>query len=211
MISVPLAMGTNLWKKRFKLFKKTKQMIPGQMLGQDRPEKSSARCSFESARFRVLDRHRSRKPTTASWILNGARSLGAPTHPRVTVFSTRSVLRGGRRPGVWYKSFCPRVRKKQTTKILVPSPMAKNRPLSGMGEERRTPWATSRLLDHGSTWYLRGRHIHSVALPDTKRVGRGLILCRHRRSIVTWAVFDQRVDIFQRQCTGSAACSRVKK
>ena len=48
---------------------------------------------------------------------------------------------------------------------------------SGLGEERRTPRATSRPLDHGSTWYLRGRHQHSLALPDTKRVGRGLILC----------------------------------
>ena len=37
-----------------------------------------------------------------------------------------------------------------------------------------------------------------MALPDTKRVGRGLILCRDQRSIVTWAVFDQRADNFQR-------------
>ena len=36
---------------------------------------------FEAARFRVLDRPRN--PTTASRILNGVRSLGAPTHRRV--------------------------------------------------------------------------------------------------------------------------------
>ena len=65
-----------------------------------------------------------------------------------------------------------------------------------VGEERRRPKATSRPLDHGSTWYLRGRHLHSLALPDTKRVGRGLIPCRDRRSVVAWAVVDQRADNF---------------
>ena len=55
---------------------------------------------------------------------------------------------------------------------------------SGLGEERRTPWATSCPLDHGSTCYLRCRHLHSPALPDTNRVGRGLLLCRDRRPIV---------------------------
>ena len=70
---------------------------------------------------------------------------------------------------------------------------------SGLGEERRTPWATSRPLDHGSTRYLRGHHLHSPALPDTNRVGRGFILCRDRRRIVAGAVFDQRVDNFQRE------------
>ena len=45
--------------------KKTKNIIPGPVLGQDRPEKNSAKCLFEAARFRVLDRHRSTNPTTA--------------------------------------------------------------------------------------------------------------------------------------------------
>ena len=31
-----------------------------------------------------------------------------------------------------------------------------------MGEERRRPKLTSRPLDHGSTWYVRGRHLHSL-------------------------------------------------
>ena len=82
---------------------------------------------------------------------------------------------------------------------------------SGLGEERRTPRATSRPLDHESTWYLRGRHVHSPALPDTNRVGRGLLLCRDRRPIVAWAVFDQRVDNFQRESASSAAYSSVNK
>ena len=47
-------------------------------------------------------------------------------------------------------------------KKLDPSSMAKNILFfSGFGEERRTPRATSRPLDHGSTWYLRGRHLHT--------------------------------------------------
>ena len=36
-------------------------------------------------------------------------------------------------------------------KILDPSPTAKSRPFSGLREERWTPRATSRPLDHGST------------------------------------------------------------
>ena len=99
-IYVPLAMSANLRKKSFKLFKNPEKLIPGPILGQDRPEKNSAKCLFEAARFRVLDRHRSTKPTTAPWILNGARPLGAPTHPLVTVFTKRPVIGGGRRPGV---------------------------------------------------------------------------------------------------------------
>ena len=55
--------------------------------------------------------------------------------------------------------------------------------LSGLGEERRTP-RTSRSLDHRSTSYLRGRHLHSPVLPHSKRVGRGLIPCRDRWPIV---------------------------
>ena len=79
---------------------------------------------------------------------------------------------------------------------------------SGLGEERRTPRANFCPLDHGSTRYLRGRHLHPLALPDTKRVGRGLILlCRDRRSIVTQAEFDQRVHNFQLESTDM--CSRV--
>ena len=77
--------------------------------------------------------------------------------------------------------------------------MAKNSIFSGLGEDRRTPRATSPPVEHGSTWYLRGRHQHSPALPDTNRVGRGLLLCRDRRPIVALAVFDQCVDNFQRE------------
>ena len=46
--------------------KTPKKIIPGPILGQDRPdEKNSAKCLFEAARLRVLDRHRATKPTVA--------------------------------------------------------------------------------------------------------------------------------------------------
>ena len=43
-ISVPLAMSTNHRKKSSKLLNKTRKENPGQILGQDRPEKNSAKC-----------------------------------------------------------------------------------------------------------------------------------------------------------------------
>ena len=52
-------------KKSFKLFQNPEKKNPGPILGQDRPEKNSAKCLFEAAVCRVLDRHRSTKPTTA--------------------------------------------------------------------------------------------------------------------------------------------------
>ena len=48
--------------------------------------------------------------------------------------------------------------------------------------------ATSRHPDDGSTSYLRGRPLCSMALPDTKRVGRGLIICRGGRPIVIYVL-----------------------
>ena len=64
-ISVPLAMSANLRKIVSNFSKTPKKIFPGPILGQDRPENNSAKCLFEAARFRVLDRHRSTKPTTA--------------------------------------------------------------------------------------------------------------------------------------------------
>ena len=77
-----------------------------------------------------------------------------------------------------------------------------------LGGYRRTPPASSRPLDHTSTGYLRGRHLYSLALPDTERIGRGLILCQDRASIVGRAGFDHRVDNLQPGKTNCAACSR---
>ena len=53
-ISVPLTISTNVEKNNFQtspeLKKNTEKKNPGQMLGQDRPEKNSAKCSFHSKR-----------------------------------------------------------------------------------------------------------------------------------------------------------------
>ena len=126
---------------------------------------------------------------------------------RVTVFTKRSVIGGGRWPGVWYKHIWALLCRKQATKFLDPSLMATDRPFSGLGEELWMPRATSRPLDHRSTWYLRGSHLHPPALPCTNRVGRGLNLCRDRKPIVAWAVVDQRVDSCQCKSASSAAYS----
>ena len=45
-ISVPPAMSTNIHKKSSKLQKKTKILVSGHMLGQDRPEKTQANVWF---------------------------------------------------------------------------------------------------------------------------------------------------------------------
>ena len=39
-------------------------------------------------------------------------------------------------------------------------------------------------LGHIRLYYFGGRHLHSLALPNSKRVGRGLSLFRNRMSIV---------------------------
>ena len=180
--------------------KKTKRIFPGHMLSQGRPEKPPPNFNLkrgDSKSSTDVDRQKQRM-RHETWTVITA------------VFTKWPVIRGGPRPGVWYKHIWPLLCRKQATKILDPSPMAKNRPFfKGLGEESRTPWAASRPVEHGSTWYLGGRHLHSLALPDTKRVGSGLIRCRDQRPIVTWAVFCQRVDYFQPESTSSAACSSV--
>ena len=55
------------------------------------------------------------------------------SNPLVTVFTKRPVMGGGRRPGVCYKHIWALLFRKQATKILHPSPMAKNRPFFRFG------------------------------------------------------------------------------
>ena len=82
----------NFWKNP-----KMKNLGPmlGRCLANIGFRKTQADLWFEAARFRVLDRHRSTKATTASCIQNRVRSLGAPTHHRVTVFTPWPVSCGG--------------------------------------------------------------------------------------------------------------------
>ena len=67
-------------------------------------------------------------------------------------------------------------------KISTPLRWQKIDLFSGLGEERRTPRATSRPLDHGRIHLISSRpsSTFTVALPDTKWAGGGLILGRSR-------------------------------
>ena len=139
------SLWAQIFKKMFQTWKRT-TIIPEQIVGQDRPEKQLNQTLIRSGEIPSPRKTSTTKPTTMPWNLNGARSWGAPTHPLVTVFTKRLMIRGGRRPGVWYKHTWALLCRKQATKLLDPSPMAKNRPFSGLGQERRTPRATSRPL-----------------------------------------------------------------
>ena len=88
-------MSIKLEKKKGPNFKKTKQTIPGQMLGQDRREKRSG--EIPSPRQTSIDKTND----CAMKSERGALVTGAPTHPLVTtVVTKRPAVRGGRRSGV---------------------------------------------------------------------------------------------------------------
>ena len=149
-ISVPLAMSTNLDKKVPDL-KKKREKIAGQMLGQDQPENTPAKCLFR--RGEIPSPRQTSIDQTNECIMKsewGALFRGSDPPSGRSVHNTagdtwRAPAR--RLIQTHWALMC----RKQRTKILDPSPMPKNRPSSGLGEERRTPRATSRPLDHGST------------------------------------------------------------
>ena len=95
-IFVPLAMSTSIFQKRFQtkvLVKQPEKKNHGHMFGQDRPEKTppnvnSKRRDSESSTD--IDRQHQRLRHEI-WMVVRA------------VFTQRPVVRGGRRPGVWYK------------------------------------------------------------------------------------------------------------
>ena len=66
--------------------------------------------------------------------------------------------------------------------------------------------ATSRHPDNGSTSYLRGRPLYSMALPDTKRVGRELIICRGGRHIVTCIMLLCALFFYDNDTTCTTRC-----
>ena len=94
-------------------------------------------------------------------------------------------------------------------KISIPLRWPKIGLSSGSGEERRTPRATSRPIDHGRMHGISSRPSSSftMALPETTWVGWGLSLCRDPRPIVAWAIFGQLVDFSQSESTSSTASS----
>ena len=66
--------------------------------------------------------------------------------------------------------------------------------------------ATSRHPDDGSTSHLRGRRLYSMALPDTKRVGRGWIIFRGGRPIVTCVVLLCALFFYDNDSTHKTKC-----
>ena len=127
-------MSTNLQKKVSNFSKTPKKNHSWANLGQDRPEKNSAKCLFEAARFRVLDMHRSTKANDyAVKSERGAAVRGSDPPSGHSSVQKRPVIGGGRRPGVRYKRIWALLCRKQATKILDPSPMAKNMPFFGFG------------------------------------------------------------------------------
>ena len=134
-ISVPLAISTkSSGKKSSKLSnKKQKKYFLGRCWPRSAWEKLS-QMLIGSGEI-PSPRHWWTKPTYAPWKLNGARSLGAPTRPLVTVFTKRPVIRGRRRPGVWYKHIWAQLCRKQATKNLDPSSIAESRPFFQVWEK----------------------------------------------------------------------------
>ena len=121
-------------------------------MGQDRPEKKLSQMFVRSGQIPSPGQTSIHKTNDCAMKSERGALVKAPTHPLVTVFTKRPVIGGGRRPGVRYKHIWALLCRKHATKILDPSPMEKKKTFfSGLGEERRTPRATSRPLDHGST------------------------------------------------------------
>ena len=123
---------------------------------------SQSDFGLEAAWFRVLHTLRSTKSTTASWDLNMASSLGAPTFPWCTVLTLRPVMCGGRRPCVSVKNtfggWCVEIREK----TFRSSPNGKKNDFwPDLTEDHRTTQATSHAVGHRSRWTLQRYHLHS--------------------------------------------------
>ena len=130
-------------KKSFKLFKNPENNNSWADLGPRSAWEQLSQMFVRSGEIPSRGQTSIDKTNDCAMNLHGARSLGAPTHPLVTVFTKRTVIRGGRRPGVWYKHIWVLPCRKQAIKIIDPSPMAKNRPFFRLG--RRACNATGNL------------------------------------------------------------------
>ena len=146
-ISVPLAMSASLYRKNPNLKKKK----TGQKLGQDRPEKHSAKCLIQSGEVpspRQTSIHKSNDRVMKSE--RGALVRSSDPHSgHSSVYPTVGDM--WRAPARRLKKKWPLACRKQTTKKLVPLGWQNIDHFSGLGDEHRTPRATSRPLDHGST------------------------------------------------------------
>ena len=88
---------------------------------------SQADLGLDAAQFRVLHTLCSTKSTTASWTLDVASSLGAPTPIWCTALTLRPVVCGGRRTGLCSKHVRRLVCRKLRQKLSIVSRRAKNR------------------------------------------------------------------------------------
>ena len=70
------------------------------MLGQDPPEKNLAKCFIRSGGIPSPRQTSIDKTNDCVTISERGALVRAQTHRLVTVFTTRPVIRGGRRPGV---------------------------------------------------------------------------------------------------------------
>ena len=149
--SVPRAMNTNLPKTSSKLSKINEKHHSGQMLGQDRPEKHSTKCSIRSGeipspRWTSIDK-------TNDCVMNserGALVRGSDPPSGHSVHNTAGDTWTAPARRLIQKYLFTGVENRRQ-RISIPPRWQKRYIFSRLGEERRTPGATSRLLDHRST------------------------------------------------------------
>ena len=120
-------------KKKFQTFKNREKNSSWADLGPRSAWKKLSQMFVRSGGIPSPGQTSIDKTNDCAMNLNGARSLGAPTHPLVIVFTKRPVIGGGSRPDVCYQRIWALLCRKQSTKNLDPSPMAKNRPFSRFG------------------------------------------------------------------------------
>ena len=178
-------MSTNLHNKSSELFFKNENNNSWPDVGQDRPEQNSPEYLIRSGE--ILSPRKTSIDKNNDCVVKPERGALVRGSDPPSGHSVHSTARDK------WRAPARRLMQKHLATGVLKTDDKNSRSLSdghkidlflGLGEERRTPRETSRPLDHGSTCYLRGRHVHSSALPDTKRFGHGLILCRDRRSIV---------------------------
>ena len=181
--------GPNLVELFFETFQNSgKKRFLAAILANIGLRNSQADIGLDAAQFCVLHTLRSTKSTTASWTLNVASSLGAPTPPWCRALTLRPVICGGRRSG-----FCS----KHIWRLVC----RKLRPLSPLNgrfffiwedvtEDRTTTQVTSHSLrGHGSRWAFQRCYLHSCGLVRNKEEWPWVVsISRSNVNRAWWAV-----------------------
>ena len=149
------------------------------MFGRDRPEKNSAECLIRSGEIRSPRQTSIGKNNDCAVNSErGALVRGSDPPSGYSVHKTTGDtwwVPARRLTKIWGR-WCVENERQRISTPLRWRKIYFEYIFSCLAEERRTSRAAPRILGHGSTWYLRGRHLHSLALPDTERVGRGFML-----------------------------------